>query len=80
MEKIDMSLWSDIKGKLEETVARIEALREAKQKVEDILYYIEDLDLPDGIEDSHHASMEYNDVHSRIEDELEELERKVAQL
>lgn len=80
MEKIDMSLWSDIKGKLEETVARIEELREAKETVENILFYISELNLPDGINDSHHAEMEYNDVHSEIEDELEELERKVAQL
>lgn len=75
-----MSLWNDIKTKLDETIARIEQLREAKQKVEDILYYIEDLNLPDGIDDSHHAEMEYNNVHSQIEDELSELESKVAQL
>ena len=41
---------------------------------------IEALDLPNGIQGSHHAEMEFGRTLSSIEEELQELQDKVAQL
>ncbi len=75
-----MSLWNDLKNKLDETISRIEELTSAKESVENLLIDLEALDLPDGIEGSHHAEMELNDTLSSIEEELQELQGKVAHL
>lgn len=75
-----MSLWNNLKTKLDETMDRIQELTDAKEAVENILMNIEALDLPNGIQGSHHAEMEFGRTLSSIEEELQELQDKVAQL
>jgi len=75
-----MSLWNDLKTKLDEIMSRIQELTAAKESVENLLIDLEALDLPDGIQGSHHAEMELSDTLSSIEEELEELQGKVAHL
>tara|TARA_R100000005_G_C4863943_1_gene123875 strand:- start:352 stop:576 length:225 start_codon:yes stop_codon:yes gene_type:complete len=62
---------------------RIKNLNEAKQMVEDVLYYIEQVEYlcrDVGVQGSHHGEMEYQDVLCRIEEELEDIESKLAEL
>ena len=75
-----MSVWNDLKTKLDETISRIQELTAAKESVENLLIDLEALDLPEGIEGSHHAEMELSDTLSSIEEELQELEDRVAHL
>ena len=64
-----------LKERMLEMIDRLEELEEAKEKVEDLLYYIEEATncLPEGIPASHHSEMEWCDVLSQIESEIDEI-------
>lgn len=63
-----MSVADDLRDRAD----RVEALEEAKEAIENILYAIESLDLPDGIQGSHHAEMEFQATLEQIEQAIEE--------
>jgi len=62
---------------------KVKSLNQAKEMVENVLYYIEEAESycrSADVEGSHHGEMEYQDVLCRIEDELSEIENALEQL
>jgi len=53
---------------------RYAELETAKEGVETLLYTMQDIDLPYGIEGSHHAEMEWGETLEQIENEMQEIE------
>ena len=68
-----MSVVEEIK-ELSERYAKLEAAKEAVERLLACIYYI---DLPDGIEGSHHSEMEWSATHTQIENEMQEIENKI---
>jgi hypothetical protein len=68
-----MSVIEEMK-RLTERYANLES---AKAVVEDLLYTIEMVSLPSGIEGSHHSEMEWNDTLEQIVNEMQEIENKI---
>jgi len=67
-----MSVIEEMK-RLTERYANLES---AKDAVEDLLFTIEMVSLPSGIEGSHHSEMEWNDTLEQIVNEMEEIDRR----
>jgi len=65
---------------LDDIRARYAELERARDEIQDLLCNMENIDLPDGIEGSHHASMEWNDALSTIEDEIQRIDDAIEQL
>ncbi len=61
-------------NRLAERYAELEG---AKDVVEGLLYCMETLDLPSGIEGSHHSEMEWYDTLKQIESEMQAIEDKI---
>ena len=56
---------------------KVKTLERAKEAVEDLLFQISDAESycsQVGVEGSHHGQMEYDEVHCRIEDEINNIE------
>ena len=68
-----MSVVEEIK-ELSERYAKLEAAKDAVERLLDCIYYI---DLPDGIEGSPHSEMEWSATHTQIENEMQEIENKI---
>ena len=62
---------------IQEMAERYAELEQAREEIEDQLMRMETLDLPGGIEGSHHASMEWNDTLSQIQSEIDEIEGRL---
>jgi ribosomal protein S1 len=60
--------------RLTERYAELEAAKDAVEKLLDCIYYI---DLPDGIEGSHHSEMEWSETHTQIENEMQAIEDRI---
>ena len=56
---------------------RYAELERAKEEVEVLIYIMQDIDLPSGIEGSHHAEMEWCDTLEQIENEMQEIEDRI---
>ena len=56
---------------------RYSELEDAKEGVEELLYLIETIGLPSGIERSHHSEMEWYDTLKQIESEKQAIEDKI---
>ena len=65
---------------LDDIRARYAELERARDEIQDLLCNMENIDLPDGIEGNHHASMEWNDALSTIEDEIQRIDDAIEQL
>ena len=63
--------------RLEATKARYSELEDAKEAIENLLCEMECIALPDGIQGSHHADMEWSDTLSTIESEMCEIENRI---
>ena len=48
-----------------------------KDVVEGLLYCMETIDLPSGIEGSHHSEMEWGDTLEQIENEMQAIEDRI---
>ena len=68
-----MSVVEEIK-ELSKRYAELEA---AKEAVEELLFTIEMVSLPSGIEGSHHSEMEWIDTLEQIVNEMQEIENKI---
>ena len=62
---------------LERMKERYAELERAKEAVENLLCDMECIPLPNDIEGSHHAEMEWSDTLSTIESEMSEIEYKI---
>lgn len=56
---------------------RYAELEDAKGEVEELLYLIEGIALPSGIEGSHHSEMEWYDTLKQIESEMQHIEDRI---
>ena len=56
---------------------RYSELEDAKGAGEELLYLIETIALPSGIEGSHHSEMEWYDTLKQIENEMQEIEDRI---
>jgi prefoldin subunit 5 len=56
---------------------RYAELEKAKEEVEVLIMTMQDIDLPSGIEGSHHAEMEWEETLEQIENEMQEIEDKI---
>ena len=59
---------------------RYASLETARDEIQDMLCNMENIDLPDGIEGSHHAEMEWSDTLSTIEAEIQRIDDAIEQL
>lgn len=68
-----------LKERMLELIDRLDELEQAKEKVEDVLYYIEDAEqsLPNDYAGPHHSQMEWEETLAQIETEIEEIRRKI---
>jgi hypothetical protein len=73
LEAIKMSVVEEM-NRLAERYAELEG---AKDVVEGLLYCMETLALPSGIEGSYHSEMEWYDTLKQIENEMQEIEDKI---
>ena len=69
-----------IEVRLQEIADELTTLREAEEACEYALHYIYEVEsgLPSGIHMSHHAGMEMEEVHSDIQESIQELEDKIG--
>ncbi len=69
-----------IKVRLQEIADELQALRDAEEACDYALHYIYEVEssLPSGINMSHHAGMEMEDVHCEIQERIQELEDKIG--
>lgn len=56
---------------------RYAELERAKGDIEGLIMTMQDIHLPSGIEDSHHAEMEWCDTLEQIENEMQEIEDRI---
>ena len=63
--------------RLQERYAELERARDQIQTVFDA---IESVELPDGVEGSHHSAMEWGDALETIEDEIQRIDDAIEQL
>ena len=61
-------------NRLAERYAELEAAKDAVEKLFECMYYI---DLPGGIEGSHHSEMEWYDTLKQIENEMQAIEDRI---
>ena len=80
MERIDMSLWNNLRTKLDETKERIRELEIAEEAIEDIINSVYDLNLPEGIHLVSNIEDDLNITLKAIREELQSLKDKVNNL
>lgn len=57
---------------------RYRELERARDAVQNLILDMDDIDLPDGIEGSHHASMEWDETLEMIETEMQNIEDAIS--
>ena len=66
-----------IEKELRELADRYSELESAFDDVQDLLLSMEEICLPNGIEGSHHAEMEWSDTLCQIEEEMTEIQDRL---
>lgn len=66
--------------KLAEIEEELQTLRNAKDRLEYAIHYLNEVAWPNGVDEPHHAEMEMEEAHSQMENRIEEIEQKLEKI
>ena len=55
-------------------------MRNAKDRLEYAIHYLNEVAWPNGVDEPHHAEMEMEEAHSQMENRIEEIEQKLEKI
>ena len=67
-------------SKIGEIVEELVTLRNAKDRLENAIHYLSEVDWPNGVDEPHHAEMEMEEAYCQIENRIEEIEQKLEEI
>jgi prefoldin subunit 5 len=66
--------------KLAEIEEELRTLRDAKDRLEHAIDYLNQVEWPNGVDEPHHAEMEMEEAHCQIVNRIEEIEQKLEEI
>lgn len=66
--------------KIEEIASELRDLKQAQDEILSAIFHYQSIDWPTGIYPPHHVEMEMDEVHSQIEDRIQEIEDKLERI
>ena len=66
--------------KLAEIEEELQTLRNAKDRLEYAIHYLNEVAWPNGVDEPHHAEMEMEEALRQVTDRIDEIEDKVSRI